>query len=139
MRIRRPCPDDATACWRVDEGHREHAGARFDRGGSRVFVACLTAFATRNHDVGLTLAGLAAVIIGLVWLAVEHRRVRGIEKRWSPSIPTRCDSDPVVRTQLTSRDIIISGKVKIGSFSQERAKASIHGGAPRTCSVSHPF
>ena len=54
-----------------------------------LFVACLTAFATRHHDVGLTLAGLATggFVIGLVWLAVEHRRVRGIEKRWYAEHP----------------------------------------------------
>ena len=53
-----------------------------------LFVACLMAFATRNHDVGLTLAGLAAggFVIGL-GLAVEHRRVRGIEKRWYAEHP----------------------------------------------------
>ena len=58
--------------------------------------ACLTAFATRHHDVGLTLAGLAAggFVIGLVWLAVEHRRVRRIEKRWYAEHPETLQQRP---------------------------------------------
>jgi archaellum biogenesis protein FlaJ (TadC family) len=54
------------------------------------FVACLAAFATRHHDVGLTLAALAAAgfVIGGMWLALEHRRVRHIEERWYAEHPS---------------------------------------------------
>jgi hypothetical protein len=54
-----------------------------------LFVACLAAFATRHHDVGLTLAGLSAAgfVIGAVWLVLEHLRVRRIEERWYAEHP----------------------------------------------------
>ena len=53
------------------------------------FVACLAAFATRHHDVGLVLASLSAAgfVIGAAWLAIEHRRVRRIEERWYAEHP----------------------------------------------------
>ena len=53
------------------------------------FVGGLAAFATRHHDVGLTLAAIAAAgfVIGLAWLVVEHRRVRRIEERWYADHP----------------------------------------------------
>ena len=53
------------------------------------FVGCLAAFATRHHEVGLVLASLSAAgfVIGSVWLALEHRRVRRIEERWYAEHP----------------------------------------------------
>ncbi len=53
------------------------------------FVGSLAAFATRHHDVGVTLAAIAAAgfVVGLVWLAIEHRRVRRIEERWYADHP----------------------------------------------------
>jgi hypothetical protein len=54
-----------------------------------LFVSCLAAFATSHHDVGLTLAALAAAgfVIGAMWLAIEHIRVRRIEERWYAEHP----------------------------------------------------
>jgi archaellum biogenesis protein FlaJ (TadC family) len=54
-----------------------------------LFVACLAAFATAHHDVGLVLAALSAAgfVIGAVWLALEHLRVRRIEERWYSEHP----------------------------------------------------
>lgn len=54
-----------------------------------LFVGCLAAFATRHHDVGLVLASLsgAGFVIGGLWLAVEHNRVRRIEERWYAAHP----------------------------------------------------
>ncbi len=53
------------------------------------FVGALAAFATNHHDTGLMFASLAAAgfVIGMVWLAVEHRRVRNIEERWYSEHP----------------------------------------------------
>lgn len=53
------------------------------------FVACLAAFATKHQDVGLTLAAFSAAgfVIGGLWLALEHRRVRRIEERWYADHP----------------------------------------------------
>ncbi|MGH3675564.1 MAG: protein UsfY [Mycobacterium sp.] len=53
------------------------------------FVGALAAFATKHHDTGLVLVTLAGAgfVIGLVWLAVEHRRVRNIEERWYAEHP----------------------------------------------------
>jgi hypothetical protein len=53
------------------------------------FVGSLAAFATNHDDVGLTLVGLAAVgfVIGSLWLALEHLRVRRIEDRWYTDHP----------------------------------------------------
>ncbi len=54
----------------------------------------LAAFGTGHQHVGMT-AGVTAVIVmvlGLVWLAVEHRRVRRIADRWY-------DQHPEVRRQ----------------------------------------
>lgn len=53
------------------------------------FVSCLAAFATRHHDIGLMFAAIAVAffIVSMVWLAVEHRRVRGIEERWYAEHP----------------------------------------------------
>lgn len=57
--------------------------------GLVLFVACLVGFATGNAGVGLVLAALAAIglVGGAVWLAVEHRRVRGVEDRWYADHP----------------------------------------------------
>lgn len=49
----------------------------------------LAAFATGHHHEGMT-AGVTAVItavLGLVWLAVEHRRIRRIADRWYSEHP----------------------------------------------------
>ncbi|MGY4653223.1 protein UsfY [Mycobacterium sp. URHB0021] len=53
------------------------------------FVSCLAAFATSHHHVGLTLAALAMAgfVVGGVWLAIEHIRVRRIEDRWYAEHP----------------------------------------------------
>lgn len=54
-----------------------------------LFVGCLAAFATRHHDVGLTLGALSAAgfVVGALWMAVEHHRVRRIEERWYAAHP----------------------------------------------------
>ncbi|MBI3224694.1 MAG: LapA family protein [Mycolicibacterium cosmeticum] len=54
-----------------------------------LFVASLAAFATRHSDVGLTVALLSAagMLIGALWLALEHVRVRRIEDRWYAAHP----------------------------------------------------
>lgn len=48
------------------------------------FVGALAAHATDHHSTGITFGSISAVLfaVGLVWLAIEHRRVRGIEERW---------------------------------------------------------
>lgn len=53
------------------------------------FVGSLAAFATNHHDSGLAFASIAAAgfVIGMLWLAIEHRRVRGIEERWYAEHP----------------------------------------------------
>ncbi|WP_123025526.1 protein UsfY [Mycolicibacterium stellerae] len=53
------------------------------------FVGALAAFATSHHDTGLAFASMAAagLVIGMLWLVVEHRRVRGIEERWYAEHP----------------------------------------------------
>jgi hypothetical protein len=51
--------------------------------------ASLAAFGTGHQHEGMT-AGVTAVVVmvlGLVWLAVEHRRIRGIFERWSAEHP----------------------------------------------------
>lgn len=53
------------------------------------FVACLSSFATGHPTAGVVLAVLAAVgftVAGL-WLALEHRRVKHIERRWYAAHP----------------------------------------------------
>jgi hypothetical protein len=53
------------------------------------FVGGLAAHATNHHSTGLlfNLISAALFAVGLVWLAVEHRRVRGIEERWYAEHP----------------------------------------------------
>lgn len=53
------------------------------------FVGALAAHATNHHGTGLVFGAVAAALLaaGLVWLAVEHRRVRGIEERWYAEHP----------------------------------------------------
>ncbi len=53
------------------------------------FVGALAAHATTHHSTGLVLDSLAAAffVVGLLWLFVEHRRVRGIEDRWYAEHP----------------------------------------------------
>lgn len=54
-----------------------------------LFVGGLAAFATRHHDVGLMLGSLslAGFLIGALWMAFEHLRVRRIEDRWHADHP----------------------------------------------------
>jgi protein-S-isoprenylcysteine O-methyltransferase Ste14 len=53
------------------------------------FVGALAAHATNHHSTGLVFGAISAVLlaVGLVWLWVEHRRVRGIEQRWYAEHP----------------------------------------------------
>ncbi|MDX1884127.1 protein UsfY [Mycolicibacterium sp. 120270] len=53
------------------------------------FVGALAAHATNHHSTGIMLGSISAALlaVGLVWLAVEHRRVRGIEERWYAEHP----------------------------------------------------
>ena len=53
------------------------------------FVGSLAAFATSHHDTGIAFASIAAAgfVVGMLWLAIEHRRVRGIEERWYAEHP----------------------------------------------------
>ncbi|MGH3531617.1 MAG: protein UsfY [Mycobacterium sp.] len=52
-------------------------------------VGCLAAFGTGHHSQGMTTGVLAvvAMTVGLVWLAIEHRRVRRLEERWHSAHP----------------------------------------------------
>jgi FtsH-binding integral membrane protein len=55
-------------------------------------VGCLDAFGTGHRYQGINIGVIAivAVTFGLVWLMVEHRRVRHIEDRWlaeHPDVP----------------------------------------------------
>lgn len=52
-------------------------------------VGSLAAFGTHHYSQGMT-AGVVAVavtVVGLVWLAFEHRRVRRIADRWYAEHP----------------------------------------------------
>jgi hypothetical protein len=53
------------------------------------FVGGLAAHASNHHSTGLIFGSLSAafLIVGLLWLYVEHRRVRGIEQRWYAEHP----------------------------------------------------
>jgi protein-S-isoprenylcysteine O-methyltransferase Ste14 len=53
------------------------------------FVGALAAHGTSHHSTGLVFGSLSAVllIVGLLWLFIEHRRVRGIEERWYAEHP----------------------------------------------------
>ncbi len=53
------------------------------------FVGALAAHATSHHGTGIIFGSISAVLlaVGLVWLMVEHRRVRGIEERWYAEHP----------------------------------------------------
>ena len=57
-------------------------------------VGCLAAFGTGHGSHGMTtgVVAIVAVTLGLVWVAVEHRRVRRIADRWY-------DEHPEVRRQ----------------------------------------
>lgn len=55
-------------------------------------VASIAAFGTGHRDDGMTAAGAAIVVmtLGLVWVALEHRRIRIITERWyaeHPEVP----------------------------------------------------
>ncbi|WP_441962122.1 protein UsfY [Mycolicibacterium houstonense] len=54
-----------------------------------LFVGTLAAFATGHPDVGFTVGALSAAgfVIGGLWLALEHLRVRRIEDRWYSDHP----------------------------------------------------
>ena len=53
------------------------------------FIGGLTAHASGHHSTGLVFGSISAVlmVIGLAWLAIEHRRVRGVEERWYSEHP----------------------------------------------------
>ena len=53
------------------------------------FVGALAALATSHHNTGMVFGSLSAafLIVGLLWLFIEHRRVRGIEERWYAEHP----------------------------------------------------
>lgn len=58
--------------------------------------ASLAAFGTGHQGEGMA-AGVAAIVLtvaGLVWLAVEHRRVRGIFERWYSDHPEVARQSP---------------------------------------------
>jgi len=61
-----------------------------------LFVGCLAAFATGNHDIGLVLGSLsgAGFLLGAVWMALEHVRVRRIEERWYTAHPETARQRP---------------------------------------------
>jgi membrane associated rhomboid family serine protease len=61
-------------------------------------VGSLTAFGTGHYHHGMVAgaAAIAAATVGLVWLAVEHRRIRRIADRWYAEHPE------VVRQRLAS-------------------------------------
>ncbi|MCB0929288.1 MAG: LapA family protein [Mycobacterium sp.] len=61
-----------------------------------LFVTSLVAFATYRAGIGMILGGSAAVgfVIGLAWLALEHRRVRRIEDRWYAEHPDEVRQPP---------------------------------------------
>ncbi|GAA2543827.1 protein UsfY [Mycolicibacterium diernhoferi] len=61
-----------------------------------MFVGCLAAFATGNQAVGLLLGSLSAVgfLVGALWMAVEHIRVRRIEERWYAAHPEAARQRP---------------------------------------------
>lgn len=61
-----------------------------------VFVACLAAFATGHHRIGMVLGVLSAIglITGSAWLLIEHRRVRRIEDRWYADHPEAVRQPP---------------------------------------------
>lgn len=52
-------------------------------------VGSLAAFGTGHQAQGMTagVVAIAVTVIGLVWLAVEHRRVRRIADRWYDEHP----------------------------------------------------
>ena len=53
------------------------------------FVGGLAAHATNHHSTGIAFGAVAAALlaVGLLWLWVEHRRVRNIEERWYAEHP----------------------------------------------------
>jgi hypothetical protein len=52
-------------------------------------VGSLTAFATGHYHQGMMagVAAIAAAVVGLAWLTVEHRRIRRIANRWYAEHP----------------------------------------------------
>lgn len=52
-------------------------------------VGSLAAFGTGHQAQGMTtgIIAVATMTVGLVWLAIEHRRVRRIEERWHDAHP----------------------------------------------------
>jgi hypothetical protein len=56
-----------------------------------VIGACgsLAAFATGHHHQGMAagVTGVLVTVLGLAWLAVEHRRIRRIADRWYAEHP----------------------------------------------------
>lgn len=52
-------------------------------------VGSLAAFGTGHHHQGMAagVVGIAVTVLGLIWLAFEHRRVRRIADRWYAEHP----------------------------------------------------
>lgn len=52
-------------------------------------VGALAAFGTGHHAEGMTFGVVAIVVtvVGLAWLAFEHRRIRKIADRWYTELP----------------------------------------------------
>lgn len=52
--------------------------------GALSLVACVAAAAYQRHDWLLTtgVVGVLAIVGGIAWLVLEHRRVLDLEKRW---------------------------------------------------------
>jgi membrane associated rhomboid family serine protease len=52
-------------------------------------VGSLTAFGTGHYHQGMVagVAAIAAAVVGVVWLAVEHRRIRRMANRWYAEHP----------------------------------------------------
>lgn len=57
--------------------------------GVVAFVGSLAAFGTGHHGQGMTsgVVAIIAVVCGVVWLTVEHLRVRRVAERWYAEHP----------------------------------------------------
>lgn len=57
--------------------------------GVGAFVGSLAAFASGHHNEGMTtgVVGIIAMVLGVVWLTVEHLRVRRVADRWYAEHP----------------------------------------------------
>jgi FtsH-binding integral membrane protein len=52
-------------------------------------VGSLAAFGTGHHHQGMTagMVAIAVTVLGLIWLAFEHRRIRKLADRWYAEHP----------------------------------------------------